>query len=905
MHLSKGLTQYAAWGKLARGATGNLPCEHPLLDHMTDVAACFLALCKCAAVRRALERTACRKLDDADLQRLTVLVFLHDVGKANAGFQSRRWKYPQQPPDFWTARSPSGHGPEGWELIAGRVSNAEQFAAGLPIADIVGWGDIAASELLQASISHHGRPLGEDTAKQTASIWQPVLDCNGVVRYDPAATLTSMGDRIRKSYPLAFDVCQRPLPENPAFVHLFAGLVQLADWLGSDTRVGFFPYSLPGEDRSKTAPRQAAHAVRTIGLDAGQWLAQLTVQAPTFGAVFHVPAPRPMQLAAADMGLGDIVVLEAETGSGKTEAALWRFVQLFQAGKVDSLYFALPTRVAATQLCQRVLAAVQSLWPIDPPVVVRALPGYEAADDQSKTSLPDFKVQWPDHPADEKAHQRWAAEAPKRFLAATIAVGTIDQALLAALKVRHAHMRHALLARSLLVVDEVHASDAYMTVLLEKLLQAHQTAGGQAMLLSATLGSNARTRYLNIGHPKKLIQPTLAEACAIPYPLISARAASGVQLRAEQGSPLHKVVHWEAVDVMDDPVRVATLAAQAAAQGARVLVVRNTVPSAVATQQALELMALEQSANWLFTANGVGAVHHSRYSKEDRPLLDKAVAAQLGKVRTRLEGRVVVGTQTLEQSLDIDADLLITDLCPMDVLLQRVGRLHRHARPDAERPDGFRLPQVWVLTPAGNDLSPLLKRARNGLGRFHNGGGVYPDLRMLEATRRLIAAQSTRQIPTDNRLLVECATHTEALLDIENELGADWKKLGQQIEGDTGAGRTVGYLQTLPYDAAFSDVLFPDSDQKVATRLGAADRLVTFDPPQPGPFQQGVKQLALRFHQLPKELSPDAQPEDIALLTGQAGFSFSLGPARYRYDRFGLQRLKAGAATALTQGETR
>ena len=895
--------QYRAWGKLSHDKAGQLVGEHPLLDHMTDVAACFLALAECAAIRRALERTACRKLDDADMQRLAVLVFLHDVGKANTGFQSRRWKLPEQPPDFWTARVPLGHGPEGWELIAGRVHNAEQIAAGLPIAEIVGWGEVAVCELLQASISHHGRPLGEDTAKQISGIWRPVLDRSGAVRYDPAATLTSMGQRIRQCYPLAFAACNHPLPDQPAFVHLFAGLVQLADWLGSDTRAGFFPFSLAGEDRNQTAPTQAAYAVQTIGLDASRWLAQLAAQAPTFGAVFHVPAARPMQLAAADGGLGNIVVLEAETGSGKTEAALWRFVQLFQAGQVDSLYFALPTRVAATQLCQRVLDAVKRLWPVDPPVVVRALPGYEAADDQLKISLPDFKVQWPDKPEDEKAHQRWAAEAPKRFLAATIAVGTIDQALLAALKVRHAHMRHALLARSLLVVDEVHASDAYMTVLLEKLLQAHQHAGGQAMLLSATLGSNARTRYLNIGHAKKLVQPSLAEACTVPYPLISARSACGVQLQAVEGNPQHKVVHWETLDAMDESVRVATLAAQAAARGARVLVVRNTVPSAVATQQALELLAQQQGGNWLFKANGISTVHHSRYSKEDRPMLDKAVEAQLGKARAGVEGRVVVGTQTLEQSLDIDADLLITDLCPMDVLLQRVGRLHRHARPDAERPDGYRLPRAYVLTPSGHDLSPLLKRASNGLGRFHNGGGVYPDLRMLEATRRLVAAQSSRQIPADNRLLVERATHTEALMEIENELGEDWKKLGQQVEGDTSAGRGVGNLHTLPYGDAFSDVTFPDSDQKIATRLGAADRLVTFDPPQPGPFQQDVRQLALRFHQLPKDLSPDALPADIALLSVGAGFTFSLGPARYRYDRFGLQRLKSDAATTSTQGE--
>jgi CRISPR-associated endonuclease/helicase Cas3 len=187
----------------------------------------------------------------------------------------------------------------------------------------------------------------------------------------------------------------------------------------------------------------------------------------------------------------------------------------------------------------------------------------------------------------------------------------------------------------------------------------------------------------------------------------------------------------------------------------------------------------------------------------------------------------------------------------------------------------------------------MLKRARHGLGRFHDGGGVYPDLRMAEATKRLIQVQPSRQIPADNRVLVEHATHTEALQEIEQELGLDWQKLGQAIEGDTSARRVVGHLHTLPYDEAFGEVLFPDTDQKIATRLGAADRLVIFDPPQPGPFHQDVKQLALRHHQIPQGVSPDALPTDISALPSNSGFEFTLGAARYCYNRFGLERLKA------------
>jgi CRISPR-associated endonuclease/helicase Cas3 len=886
-----------AWGKLRRSVSGVLEGWHPLLDHMSDVAACFLALAECKAIRRALHMTAGRELSAADLQRLAVLVFLHDIGKANAGFQSRRWLPPARPPPSWPTQ-PFGHGPEGWALASGCVDNAESIGAGLPFYEMATWGaDVAG--LLQASISHHGRPVSEDPAKQSSLIWQPVHSAQGNLLYDPAVTIAKMGERIRQSYPLAFTPGPHTLPDAPAFTHLFAGLVQLADWLGSDTRDGFFPYTELGEDRAQSAMQRATKAVRAIGLDVAPLRAFLDAQAPTFASAFGLAAPRPMQSAAADLSLGTVVILEAETGSGKTEAALWRFTQLFQAGEVDGLYFALPTRVAATQLYTRLREFVKRLWPQDAPVVVRALPGYEAADDHLRISLPDFKVQWPDNPSDEVAHRRWAAESHKRFLAATIAVGTIDQALLAALKVRHAHLRHAMLSRSLLVVDEVHASDAYMNVLLEQLLKAHLKTGGHALLLSATLGASASTRFLNIGRTGMPVScPPLAQACARAYPAISSRSIAGMKMQAVEGNPEHKAVHWKTLDAMGDPVRVAALAVDAAAAGARVLVVRNTVPAAVATLSAVEALTSERAGDWLFEVHGVSTLHHSRFSRQDRPLLDKAVEEQLGKQRTGNAGRIVIGTQTLEQSLDIDADLLITDLCPMDVLLQRVGRLHRHTRPAQARPTAFRVAQAWVLTPPGDDLGPLLKRTQFGLGPIRDKrgivGGVYPDLRVVELTRRLVAEQDMRRIPDANRVLVEQATHPDALQALEQELGEEWQKLGQAIDGSAGAQRSLGHLHTLPYGLAFAhqDVQFPEAGEKLATRLGAADRLLVFEPPQPGPFQQQVKDLALRHHQLPEGLSPDAMPVEIAALTGEGGFEFSLAGTRYRYSRIGLARLR-------------
>ena len=139
------------------------------------------------------------------------------------------------------------------------------------------------------------------------------------------------------------------------------------------------------------------------------------------------------------------------------------------------------------------------------------------------------------------------------------------------------------------------------------------------------------------------------------------------------------------------------------------------------------------------------ALHHSRFAAEDRKLLDDAVERAIGKGDRLPGGVVMIGTQTLEQSLDIDADLLISDICPVDVLLQRIGRLHRHARTD--RPSGFRAPQCVVLVPeAGLESGLDGSLLAHGLG-VSNRGGIYVNLLGLEATRGLIADHVTWTIP--------------------------------------------------------------------------------------------------------------------------------------------------------------
>ncbi len=202
---------------------------------------------------------------------------------------------------------------------------------------------------------------------------------------------------------------------------------------------------------------------------------------------------------------------------------------------------------------------------------------------------------------------------------------------------------------------------------------------------------------------------------------------------------------------------------------------------------------------------------------------------------------VAVGTTTLEMSLDLDADLLITDLAPMDVLLQRFGRLHRHRR---DRPAGFETARAIVLVPEARDLSPLLDRARHGLGPFKEGRGIYPRLAVIEATWRLLEEHAWIVVPCDCRRLVELTTHPEALDAVAAQKGGAWLDHATRQEGGRVADMALAAHHRLDMAATFTDLSFPE-DETVRTRLGADDRLIRPEVPFVGPFGVVVTQLRI------------------------------------------------------------
>ena len=503
------------WGKFDK----RKKARQPLLAHLCDVAAVFQLIFSSSLFQEHVRKVIGNEFTEPLLSKMCVMSLWHDFGKISPCFQI---KYESAVNSLY-ARS-YNHIHTAWNLLTSSGAQSARLKKLMFFSD--------QTERLSIGVmilSHHG--TGVDLSKirteySGPTLWAPTESL------DPWSALEELNLLSRKFYPAAFEKSV-PLPKSHSFEHLFSGVLMLADWIASDRR--FFPFCgeadwldtlrppLKEDEALDWSRRQAAKVLHHL-----HWnMDDLRPSSfPSFESQFGF-APNGVQKAIDELELrpdGGLYVLEAEMGSGKTEAALRLYTRLLCAGLADGLYFANPLRFAATQLFERMNLFSTRTFGRDEkngarlPVTL-AVPGYLRVGGIEGIRTGRFSVDWRE--LDDTA-LGWFAESSKRYLAAPLASGTIDQALLAGIRVPHADMRAAALQRSLLVVDEVHSSDAYMTELICGLLKIFKAVGGHVLLMSATLGSESLNKFWRAWYGKRRApsQPEPETACKVGYPRI-------------------------------------------------------------------------------------------------------------------------------------------------------------------------------------------------------------------------------------------------------------------------------------------------------------------------------------------------------------------------------------------------
>jgi len=474
---------------------------------------------------------------------------------------------------------------------------------------------------------------------------------------------------------------------------LLAGFCAVSDWLGSSER--FVYDDQPCDDLKLWYENRLETAVNTLQ-DAGV-ISQIKPY-QNIDALLNGYKPRQVQCLIEQLPKTQgLTLIEASTGSGKTEAALAYAWQLLALGLADSIVFALPTQATANAMLSRLEKAAPLLFANQTNVVLaHGRANYQEHFINLKQACRPRTAQ-----GDEEAWVQcgnWLAQSRKRVFLGQIGVCTVDQVLVSVLPVKHKFVRGFGIGRSVLIIDEVHAYDSYMYGLLEAVLEQQRLAGGSAILLSATLPYQQKAQLA-----KAWDCQLYAENKA--YPLIS-HCSNGktrpfdLTDRPEQ-HPKPTTVQLELIKtpqlIPDDGFIQRIL--DAVAQNAQVCLVCNLVAVA---QELYQQIAGQMEKGGRFTDDQC-LLFHSRFIFAHRQKKEEAVLDLFGvtpkPADARRKGHVLIATQVVEQSLDLDFDWLITQLCPVDLLFQRMGRLHRHATNNPLRPPQFSRPVCTVLLP--------------------------------------------------------------------------------------------------------------------------------------------------------------------------------------------------------------
>ncbi len=804
------------WGK-ARPHSAESAQWHPLVYHGLDVAAVGLTL----AEHRGMMPDWVALFGDHWRGVLGSLLALHDIGKFSRPFQSLNQEF--WPKAVLGPYKNQGHGPRHDSLGHGLLQillNEEQERKHF----LGAWKWRHLTVLLAPFVGHHGYAVSAPMIDPGEVFGAKVLS----VAHD---FLDEMAALFQPQLPPYTEQMRTPLIRASWEL---AGLTVLADWIGSHQT--WFPYRPNTIDPARYwqdyAWPQAQQAVQQAGVRPSRPNPHISFHA-LIGTDHH---PSPVQHWAETVALpaGPILALiEDMTGSGKTEASLILAHRLMATGQARGLYGALPTMATANAMYGRLAACYRRLFHSeDQPSLVLAH-GATALHDGFRDSVETLGTSQgvrtgtgdEDTQGDEAsaACTAWLADSRRKCFLADVGVGTIDQALLAVLPVKYQALRLFGLRDHVLVVDEAHAYDVYMGTELERLLTFQAALGGSAVVLSATLPL-AKRQALADAFSRGLVGAVAPVLEKTGYPLtalVSAVGASEVVCETRPG-----LARALTVSRLASPTEAVHRIAEAVRTGAAVAWVRNTVDDAYAAVSALE-------------AEGIPAMlFHARFAMGDRLAIEAQVIERFGKTSDPAQRPgVLVSTQVIEQSLDLDFDLMVSDLAPIDLLLQRAGRLWRHER-------GLRsvaYPHLLVLSPdpTGLDGATSPSRPEGITARWCQAllpgtAAVYKNHGLLWLTARVLFQQAIWRIPEDVRRLVEAVYAPQEILTIPDGL----QRAALKADGeDRAAGSQADRLVLKVAGGYAGNAGRWDDDTRTPTRLGEETRILRLARWQDGNLQ--------------------------------------------------------------------
>lgn len=488
---------------------------------------------------------------------------------------------------------------------------------------------------------------------------------------------------------------------------ILTGFLIVCDWIASDHYL--FPY-----DFHKSADERATSALRK--LDFGEHWNPSGIEDVDeyFRDRFGIDSPRPVQNAAVDVAAAieepSLMLIEAPTGEGKTEMGFACAETLAAKFGLQGAMVALPTRATTNAMFGRALQWLEASADGANPVSVSLAHSKAQFDDRFQSLFAHARpgrMYGGDSESDYSVVVNQWTVARKRNVFADFVIATIDQALFMTLKAKHLALRHLGFSSKVVIIDEVHASDDFMRTYLLRALQWFGAYGVPVIALSATLPPAQRQQLLhayrqgaqqgrrNIAEAGSFIDedaPVDEEvsnlAAALEYPLITAVGAEHIHQVAPPRSGRRRSY---ALKEVDDENLVDRVLEEAEAGGC-IAVVLNTVNR-----------AQEFYGRLRERCSGEIALFHSRFTVESRNQREQELIDRLGPDSTnRPQSMIVVATQVVESSLDVDFDLMFTDIAPMDLLIQRIGRVHRHARPASERPASMR--EARIVLSGGSGL---------------------------------------------------------------------------------------------------------------------------------------------------------------------------------------------------------